>query len=587
MFVKRLSVVLSLLLVLCAVPVRASAGYADVADSDWFAAPVAFCTQRGLMNGTGGGMFSPGQPLTKAMVFTILWRLDGARAFPAPASFSDVAAGSWYASAVAWAEQKGLTEDCEGGRFAPDTVVNREQLAYYLWLNAGKPVSSAQTEAYKDEAEIADAAQDAVSWARSDALMNGVGDNRFSPKSELTRAQMAMVLMNLLEEESPSAAGKGLTEFDSALIAFLEDAGFEDESYMVSPTSFRAALALAVAGADGETKDQLIHAMGFRSMDEVNDWYASVMEDIDAFAERLRAEQDSFNAHPEYFGGSSAPDRAFSIANSVWHNADKRGTMNPAYIDYVAEHYDATAADVPADQLADRVNSWCNEKTNGLIPKIANDMSDMTAVLVNALYLRTSWASEFSKRATAPGTFTTRKGEKVQKDFMTQQDRFRYYEDSACKLLVMPMAGDISAVFVLGDATGIADKLSEASREEVLVKLPKFELETSFEASELVRFLISRGAVLPVSDVPGEPDFSIMSKDSEWYISDIIQKSKIKVDEDGIEAAAVTAVMMNETTAFFEPVQPKEFIADRPFSFYLLSGYAGAYELLFFGQLTE
>ncbi len=122
----------------------------------------------------------------------------------------------------------------------------------------------------------------------------------------------------------------------------------------------------------------------------------------------------------------------------------------------------------------------------------------------------------------------------------------------------------------------------------MIVTLPKFEIESSFDQGELVRFLLSRGAERPFSPVSGEADFSVMSRDADWHISDIIQKSRIRLDEDGIEAAAVTAIMMKMTSAVeTDPPELKKFTADRPFTFYLFTGTGDARELLFYGQVVR
>lgn len=584
MRLKRLLMLLPATLLL-AVPVFAQ--YTDVPDDAWYAQAVSYCREHALMNGTGNDRFSPELPVSRAAAVTTLWRLNGAEDCPPVQDFPDVPEDAWYAQAVSWAVHTGLVA-VDGGCFGAGDSLNREQLAELLWRSAGRPETEGQD--WTDAIEIHSSAADAVNWVCAAGVMAGTGENRFSPQSGVTRAQLAEVLMNLSEGTTMQQYdGKGFTEFDSALIAFLENTGYAKKNYMVSPTSFRAALALASAGADGDTKTQLMHAMGFETMDEVNAWYASVQKSVDSFAEQLRAAKDSYEQYKHlYSSDAGAPDRAFSIANSVWHNADLPGTMSPDYIKYVKEHYRATAEDVPAANLTDSVNRWVSRETNGLIPQIADDLAKVDAVLINALYLRTSWLSEFSKWATAPGDFTTVDGTVVQKDFMNQKDKFGYYEDADSKVLVMPMEGGIQAAFVLGDASGLSEKLEKTTREEVIVKLPKFELETSLSGGELIQFLKSRGAELPFSSLPGQPDFSLMSKDAEWYISDIIQKSKIKVDEDGIEAAAVTAVMMNATTALRpEPRQPREFIADKPFTFCLYTGSGDAAELLFFGVLNR
>ena len=565
-------------LMLTMLPVNAASGYSDVADNDWFVDAAIFCRDRGLMMGTGDSAFSPEAPVTLASAATVLWRSVGAPSIVAAGNLSDVQPSAWYEAAAYWAVENDLV-DASAGFFGVNEALSTEQLLSLFW----KLQCAIDADA---------AAAGAAEWAKAagvidESILSHTSGGRAS------RAQLAVMLMNYVVHKEGAVAvdGKmrGFTEFDAALIDFLDDAGFSQENYMVSPTSFRAALALAVSGADTETKTQLMRAMGFESMDDVNQWYDSVRGSIDAFASDLNAAKELYTLQKDFYPeGTAAPDRAFSIANSVWHNADKQGTMSPDYVSYVAEHYDATAAEAAGAKLTGMVNDWVTEKTNGLIPSIADDLSQTDAVLINALYLRTSWTHTFSDWATSPGDFTTAAGTVVTKDFMQQQDKFYYYEDASSKLLVMPMAGGIKAAFVLGEAGNLNTMLSNAKYEEVIVKLPKFEIETSLSNRELVRFLMARGATLPFSSVPGEPDFSLMSADSEWFISDIIQKSKIKVDEDGIEAAAVTAIMMGTTSALIEePPQPKEFIADHPFSFYLYTGESDAPELLFYGQLVQ
>ena len=386
-------------------------------------------------------------------------------------------------------------------------------------------------------------------------------------------------------QEEIRMGSSGFTDFDSSLIAFLEDSGLERESFMVSPLSFRAALALAVSGAEGETKQALFRAMGFDSMEEVVDWYAGLLEGVSAFQEGLEREKRMYEEYPDDYFGGAAPDRAYSIANSVWHNSSREGGFRADYIKNAGDWFDALASEAPGEQLAKAVNDWVNEKTNGMIPSIAGDLSEMEAVLVNALYLRSSWVNSFSDYATHPGDFTTVDGDTVKMDFMTQQETFGYYEDEDTQLVILPMKGDINAVFVLGSTENILDKLDRCVWEEVIVTLPKFELETSLDQGELVKYLDKMGAGIAMTE---QADFSAMAEGPfPWCIGDIIQKSKIKVDEDGIEAAAVTAIMMEATAMEMDPPQPKVFTADRPFSFYLYHSGSSPQELLFYGQYMK
>ncbi len=378
----------------------------------------------------------------------------------------------------------------------------------------------------------------------------------------------------------------GFGQFETDLVNFIDAAGFRQQNYMLSPASFKAALALAVSGAEGETKEQLLKAAGFDSVEDLNAWYGSLNGSIQRFAQQLDAEKQDFERNKEYMGpDAKGPDGAFEIANSVWHNTDKPGKMKASYKTYVAEHYAAEANEADSASITDRVNGWCDEKTHGMIPVIADDLSEEASVLINALYLRTSWLNRFEEGFTQQEDFTCLDGSVVKKDFMKQRSKYAYYEDENTQLVVIPMNGSINAVFVLGSAEGLKDKMDQAEYCEVIVKLPKFDVDTSFEHQEFVEFLAARGADLPFRQ-DGSADFSALCEGADWFISDIIQKSKIKLDEDGIEAAAVTAIMVRATSAMPKPEEPREFTADRPFSFALVTG-GEAPELLFYGQIVK
>ncbi len=388
-------------------------------------------------------------------------------------------------------------------------------------------------------------------------------------------------------EPDPSDKDTDISDFDpdrdftASLVAFMEANGFKDKNYLISPTSFRAALALAVSGADGETKDELLKTMGFSDMDELLAWYESVENSVKSYEDWLKQAKTDFEEYKDYYGeDADEPDGAFDIENSVWRNTKASGKLSKEYIDYVSKHFGATADNVSEKKITDTVNEWINKNTNGLIPTISNDLSKADLILVNTVYLRTSWINDFYEGATKEGDFTTASGKTVKKDFMHQQEKFRYYEDKNGKLVVLPMNGGINAVFVLGEIDDIRTALSKASYEEVAVTLPKFECETSFSDNELIEFCKARGCNSAFNE---NADFSLMSEEMAMYITDIIQKTKIKVDEKGIEAAAATVIMMTEGAALEEP-EIKEFIADRPFKYMLMTDDS---ELLFYGQYVE
>ena len=358
-----------------------------------------------------------------------------------------------------------------------------------------------------------------------------------------------------------------------------------DENYIFSPLSLKAALALAEVGAKGETKAQILSVLGFETEEALFSWYNSVVKvgnNFYAAKERvhsLAAREAEYN--PSAAGAGD--DMDFRIVNGVWSNETKLGRFRDSYVSDVSEKFKATADSVPAQDLTQAVNDWARNTTNGLIPSIADDLSEVSAILANALYLRTAWQNTFDDYNTFEDSFTTKNGSTVTKEFMHQQDKFALYEKSdSDKLLVMPLEGGMSFVAVLGDVGDVQTAMENATRRPVKVKMPKLDIDSTITSKTIIDFLKKAGMNDAFSR--GVADFSAMAMDSRWYVGDIIQKARIKTDEQGLEAAAVTAVMMT-TTALAEPEREAEFFADRAFQFYIFADETG--ELLFAGGVQK
>ena len=381
-----------------------------------------------------------------------------------------------------------------------------------------------------------------------------------------------------------NAKALGFSAFDNQLVEYLKQAGRADENFTVSPLSFKAALTMAALGAEGETQAQLLEALGFRSVEEMRAWYATVLAGVDgfdAFFDALEADAAKYpDAYPGYADGQER-SAAYRVVNSVWSNQDLPGEFRQSFLDEIARTCYAEAYSANAAELAKAVNAWVNEKTKGLIPSILDDASDTSAVLVNALYLKTGWEDGFAKLGDRD--FTTRSGEKVQKPFMEQSSHMAYYKDEQTQLVSVPLQGGVSMVFVLGEDTGLADKLSKAEYKLVDVTVPMIDVETTLNQKELVNYLKLLGCEKMFTDTA---EFDPMYTDP-LCVADIIQKAKVHTDEEGLEAAAVTAIMMEPTCAEpGEPEIPEIFCADQPFSFYILKDGASP-ELLFWGQIVE
>ena len=141
--------------------------------------------------GTSATEFSPDAPCTRAQIVTFLWRAAGCPEPKTGSSFSDVPAGSYYAKAVAWAVEKGITTGTGNGRFSPDAVCTRAQAVTFLYRALGKPTGS---NAKFSDVPAGSYYADAVNWAVENNVTNGTGAATFSPNMDCTRAQIVTFL---------------------------------------------------------------------------------------------------------------------------------------------------------------------------------------------------------------------------------------------------------------------------------------------------------------------------------------------------------------------------------------------------------
>jgi len=367
--------------------------------------------------------------------------------------------------------------------------------------------------------------------------------------------------------EIPAEEGLGFSVLDNGLLAYLRANGMESKSFTVSPLSFKAALALTALGAEGETQRQILDALGFATVEEMSEWYAGVLVGVADFEGRIY--------------GEDKKDSAYRVVNAIFHNANCDGMFRDSYKELVARTMAAQANSAPASEITAEINRWVNDQTNGMIPQLVQDASQSACVLVNALYLKTKWTEAFQNAEITD--FTTAAGSVVQKPFITKTEKYRYYEDESCQLVEIPMQGGVNLILILGDGTDVSRKLESAKVRKVRVTLPKFEVETSLDEKQLIKYLQSIGCGRLFVD--GAAEFDPMFTEG-IYVDDIIQKAKVKLDENGMEAAAATAVIMMRNTAMPNPEEPVEFTADRPFSFLICRQDADP-ELLFWGQIMD
>ena len=165
--------------------------FSDVPTSAYYYEAVKWAQEKGITGGIGNGLFGPNQPCTRAQIVTFLWRAAGSPEPKTMSSFSDVSTDSYYAKAVAWAVENGITTGTGNGKFSPDATCTRAQSVTFLFRAIGKLVDS--------KAEFSDVLTDsyyanAVAWAVENGITNGIGDGLFGPDNSCTRAQIVTFL---------------------------------------------------------------------------------------------------------------------------------------------------------------------------------------------------------------------------------------------------------------------------------------------------------------------------------------------------------------------------------------------------------
>ena len=184
-------------------PPMQSGSFTDVSSGDWYYEAVQYACKNGLMTGTGGGAFSPNATVTRGMLVTILYRLEGTDAASGASPFTDISSGSYCEQAAAWAAANGIVSGYGDGRFGPNDALTREQLAAILYRYAqykGCDLSAAGSmSGYSDASAIGGYARTAMAWANAEGLITGTSGNLLSPKGTATRAQTAVILMRFCQ----------------------------------------------------------------------------------------------------------------------------------------------------------------------------------------------------------------------------------------------------------------------------------------------------------------------------------------------------------------------------------------------------
>ena len=347
----------------------------------------------------------------------------------------------------------------------------------------------------------------------------------------------------------------------------------EGKNVLASPISLEIALGLAAEGASGETLEEIKTYLGKKNY---ADWVAEYMD----FAKECKsAKNDRYSF-------------AYEIANSMWFQEGLK--LKKDFQKTAEQKFSAQADNLDfinkTNEAVKTINAWIEAKTHEMIQNALSTSdinSDTRAVLVNTLYFESPWAEDWGLKE---HEFTTLDGEKKTQEMLVDYDLSRYYENEYCTAFAKSYYNGFQFIGILPKKEGdfnVSDLDLEglmangSSEYEVHAIAPKMDFES--ESKEVVQMLVDQGVQKPF--LPGSASFDQMIENDDFFISKIIQKCKIKLDEKGTQAAAATIIEMDEACAMEEPKEVKEVFLDRPFAFMIYDSKND--EIAFIGKVVE
>ena len=341
-----------------------------------------------------------------------------------------------------------------------------------------------------------------------------------------------------------------------------------NDNFCLSPLSASWALSMAANGAEGTTREQMYATLGFTNSDAAK---------INAYQQKIIKRLSTLD-----------PERVtVGIANSMWVNENFK--IKKEFEKSNTAYYDAAIKNIKFDDAAAKaINDWCSLKTEGKITEIIKEINPLTELfIINALYFNGRWTDTFNKKRTKEEEFTKENGEKIKVQMMHLKDNLYYYEDENVQMAMKPFGEEkFHMLFILPREGVTMDKsvqllaenldtwYRESEKEEVNLSLPRYKAEYG-------KSLKSTLQSLGMSDAftPGKANFSALSKEP-IFIGDVLQKTFVKVDEEGAEAAAVTSVALMAMAA--GPPKPKNMVINRPFIYIIRERETG--NILFIGR---
>jgi serpin B len=399
-----------------------------------------------------------------------------------------------------------------------------------------------------------------------------------TPTSETLKSDKQRITSAIVNQTDLAVVVEGNNAFAFDTYQALKEV---DKNLFYSPYSISLALAMTYVGARGDTAQQMASTLHYTLPQE-----------------RLHTALNSLDLELSRRGegakGKDGKGFRLNIVNAIW--GQKGYKFLSGFLDILAENYGAglRTLDFMGAPESSRItiNNWVSDQTEGrikdLIPQGAIDAMTRL-VLTNAIYFNAAWQYPFDKNATTNGTFHLLDGSEVTVPMMRETESLRYTEGNDYQavelpydgrelsmLILLPWSGQFSTFEKSLDARHADAVTSDLAPKRIALTMPKFEFTSDFS---LKKMLIANGMPVAFTD---SADFSGMTGKRDLFISDVIHKAFVSVDETGTEAAAATAVIMAATAM---PAPPIEVTIDRPFIFLIRDIETGT--ILFVGRVMN
>lgn len=345
----------------------------------------------------------------------------------------------------------------------------------------------------------------------------------------------------------------------------------EENNVFISPLSISTALSMTYNGSQATTREAMAKVLGYESLE---------LEALNESYQNLIAYLNNIDSKVE-----------LNIGNSIWIREGEE--IREDFLLTNRKHFDAEAEmlDFSKDGAAERINGWISEATKGKVPKMIDPPISPQVVmyLINAIYFKGQWAEQFDPKQTTEEKFTAGTGEQQDVSMMNRKGSVEYADGSNYKAVRLPYGSGKTSMYCIlpNEGTGINNFINNLDREQwkqirdtvaetddVILKLPRFKIEYGIKSLNDSLIALGMGEAFNAG-----ADFSGIREG--LFISRVLHKAVIEVNEEGSEAAGVTVVEMQESAA----LEPITFIANRPFVFVIADDETGT--ILFMGKLYD